>query len=82
MKKLKNRDKKGISTKRKIGKTTYEVIVHFNYKSSETIQDKLRSIILREFRRKSNEKKMILIKKALTSSNRTCKSRSFSITFL
>ena len=30
MEKLENTDKKGISTKRKIGKTTYEVVVHFN----------------------------------------------------
>lgn len=28
MEELKNTDKKGISTKRKIGKTTYEVVVH------------------------------------------------------
>jgi len=57
MEELKNTDKKGISTKRKIGKTTYEVIVHFNDKSSETMQDKLKRIMLREFRRKSDEKK-------------------------
>ena len=57
-------------TTKKIGKTTYEVIVHFNDKSSETMQDKLKRIMLREFRRKSDEKKMILIKKSLTSSNR------------
>ena len=40
-----------------IGKTTYEVIVRFNDKSSETMQDKLKRIMLREFRRKSDEKK-------------------------
>ena len=57
MEELKNTDKKGISTKRRIGKTTYEVVVHFNDKSSETMQDKLKRIMLREFRRKSNEKK-------------------------
>ena len=57
MEELKIGDKKGISTKRKIGKTTYEVIVHFNDKSSETMQDKLKRIMLREFRRKSDEKK-------------------------
>ena len=57
MEELKNRDKEGISTKRKIGKTTYEVIVHFNDKSSETMQDKLKRIMLRELRRKSDEKK-------------------------
>ncbi|MFC4805172.1 transposon-encoded TnpW family protein [Filifactor villosus] len=52
-----NTDKKGISTKRKIGKTTYEVVVHFNENATETMQDKLTRIMLRELRRKSNEKK-------------------------
>ncbi|WP_091791996.1 hypothetical protein [Peptococcus niger] len=33
------------------------MIVHFNDKSSETMQDKLKRIMLREFRRKSDEKK-------------------------
>ena len=67
MEELKNRDRKSISTKRKIGETTYEVVVHFNENATETMQDKLTRIMLREFRRKSNEKKMILIKKSLTS---------------
>jgi len=57
MEELKNTDKKGISTKRKIGKTTYEVVVHFNENATETMQDKLTRIMLRELRRKSNEKK-------------------------
>ena len=57
MEKLKNSDKKGISTKRKIGKTTYEVVVHFNENATETMQDKLTRIMLRELRRKLNEKK-------------------------
>ena len=57
MEELKNKDKKGISTKRKIGKTTYEVVVHFNENSTETMQDKLARIMLRELRRKSDEKK-------------------------
>ena len=73
MEELKNTDKKGISTKRKIGKITYEVVVHFNENATETMQDKLTRIMLRELRRKSNEKKMILIKKSLTSSNRCIK---------
>lgn len=51
-------------------KTTYEVVVHFNENATETMQDKLTRIMLREFRRESDEKKMILIKKSLTSSNR------------
>ena len=57
MEELKNTDKKGISTKRKIVKTTYEVVVHFNENVTETMQDKLTRIMLRELRRKSNEKK-------------------------
>ena len=57
MEELKNTDKKGISTKRKIGKTTYEVVDHFNENATETMQDKLTRIMLRELRRKSNEKK-------------------------
>ena len=57
MEELKNTDKKGISTKRKIGQTTYEVVVHFNENATETMQDKLTRIMLRELRRKSNEKK-------------------------
>ena len=73
MEELKIGDKKGISTKRKIGKTTYEVVVHFNENATETMQDKLTRIMLRELRRKSDEKKMILIKKSLTSSNRCYK---------
>ena len=52
MEELKNTDKKGISTKRKIGKTTYEVVVHFNENATETMQDKLTRIMLRELRRK------------------------------
>ena len=57
MEELKNTDKKGISTKRKIGKNTYEVVVHFNENATETIQDKLTRIMLRELRKKSYEKK-------------------------
>ena len=57
MEELKKTDKKGISTKRKIGKTTYEVVVYFDENATETMQDKLTRIMLRELRRKSNEKK-------------------------
>ena len=45
MEELKKKDKNGISTKRKIGKTTYEVVVHFNEDATETMQDKLKRII-------------------------------------
>ena len=37
MEELKNTDKKGISTKGKIGKLTYEVVVHFNENATETM---------------------------------------------
>lgn len=57
MEELKNTDKKGSSTKRKIGKTTYELLVHFNENATETMQDKLIKIMLREVRRKSDEKR-------------------------
>lgn len=63
MEELKNTDKKGINTKRKIGKTNYEVVVDFNENVTETMQEKLTRIMLREFQRKSNEKKMNLIYK-------------------
>ena len=57
MEELKNTDRKSISTKRKIGKITYEVVVHFNENTTETMQDKLTRIMLRELRRKSDEKR-------------------------
>ena len=62
MEELKNTDKKGISTKRKIGKTTYEVVVHFNENATETMQDKLTRIMLRELRRKSDENRWFWLK--------------------
>ena len=57
MQEKRNEQTTGPKTIKKIRKTTYEVIVHFNDKSSETMQDKLKRIMLREFRRKSDEKK-------------------------
>ena len=56
MEELKNTDKKGINTKRKIGKTTYEVVVHFNENATETMQDKLKRIMLREMEMKKHQK--------------------------
>ncbi|ORP04972.1 hypothetical protein B7695_01350 [Streptococcus mitis] len=50
---------KSNSTKRKIGKTTDELNVYFNENATETIQDRLTRIILKELRRKLDEK-MIL----------------------
>ena len=43
---------KNIITKRKIGKTTDEFIVYLNENATETIQDRLTRIILKELRRK------------------------------
>ena len=57
MQEKRNEQNTGTKTIKKIGKTSYEVIVHFNDKSSETMQYKLKRIMLRELRRKSNEKK-------------------------
>ena len=57
MEELKNTDRKSISTKRKIEKITYEVVVYFNENTTETMQDKLTRIMLMEFKRKSDEKK-------------------------
>ena len=45
MEELKNTDKKGVSTKRKIGKTTYEVVILFNENATEAIHDKLTRIM-------------------------------------
>ena len=57
MEELKNTDRKSISTKRKIEKITYEVVVYFNENTTETMQDKLTRIMLMEFKRKLDEKK-------------------------
>ena len=51
-----NEQNTGTKTIKKIGKTTYEVIVHFNDKSSETMQDKLKRIMLREMEREKDKK--------------------------
>jgi len=50
---------KNISTKRKVGKTTDELIVYFNENATETIQDRLTRIILKELRRKLDERTQI-----------------------
>ena len=44
----KNEQNTGTKTIKKIGKVTYEVIVHFNENATETMQDKLKRIMLRE----------------------------------
>lgn len=57
MQEKRNEQTTGTKTIKKIGKVTYEVVVHFNESATETMQDKLKRIMLMELRRKSNEKK-------------------------
>ena len=57
MQEKRNEQPTGTKTTKKIGKTSYEVIVHFNDKNSETMQDKLKRIMLRKFRRKADEER-------------------------
>ena len=49
-----NKDEQNTGTKtiKKIRKVTYEVVVHFNENVTETMQDKLKRIMLREMERK------------------------------
>ena len=57
MQEKRNEQTTGTKTIKKIGKTTYEVVVHFNENATETMQYKLTRIMLRELRKKSYEKK-------------------------
>lgn len=57
MEELKNRDKKGIGTKRKIEKVIHEVIVRFNENATAIMQNELTRIMLMELRRESNEER-------------------------
>ena len=52
-----NRKEHNIGTKtiKKIGKVTYEVVVHFNENATETMQDKLKRIMLREMEREKQK---------------------------
>ncbi|HGI3528911.1 TPA: transposon-encoded TnpW family protein [Streptococcus agalactiae] len=52
----KNEQNKGTKTIKKIGKVTYEVVVHFNENATETMQDKLKRIMLREMEREKHQK--------------------------
>ncbi|HEL1087449.1 TPA: transposon-encoded TnpW family protein [Streptococcus equi subsp. zooepidemicus] len=52
----KNEQNTGIETIKKIGKTSYEVIVHFNKNATETMQDKLKRIMLREMESEKHQK--------------------------
>ena len=53
-----NRNEQNIGTKtiKKIGKATYEVVVHFNENATETMQDKLKRIMIREMEREKHQK--------------------------
>lgn len=52
----KNEQNIGTKTIKKIGKATYEVVVHFNENATETMQDKLKRIMLREMEREKDKK--------------------------
>ena len=52
----KNEQNTVTKTIKKIGKATYEVVVHFNENATETMQDKLKRIILREMEREKHQK--------------------------
>ena len=51
-----NEQNTGTKTIKKIGKATYEVVVHFNENATETMQDKLKRIMLREMEREKHQK--------------------------
>ena len=52
----KNEQNTGTKTIKKIGKATYEVVVHFNENATETMQDKLKRIMLREMEKEKHQK--------------------------
>ena len=52
----KNEQNTGTKTIKKIGKVTYEVVVHFNENATEPMQDKLKRIMLREMEREKHQK--------------------------
>lgn len=56
MQENKNEQNTGTKMIKKIGKVTYEVVVHFNENATETMQDKLKRIILREMEREKHQK--------------------------
>lgn len=51
-----NKQNTGTKTIKKIGKATYEVVVHFNENATETMQDKLKRIMLREMEQEKDSK--------------------------
>lgn len=63
----KNEQNTGTKTIKKIGKVTYEVVVHFNKNATETMQDKLKHIMLRKMEREKHQKSDKNIRKSLIS---------------
>ena len=51
-----NEQNTGTKTIKKIGRATYEVVVQFNENATETMQDKLKRIMLREMEREKHQK--------------------------
>ncbi|MCZ7407046.1 transposon-encoded TnpW family protein [Parvimonas micra] len=51
-----NEQNTGTKTIKKIGKATYEVVVNFNENATETMQDKLKRIMLREMEQEKDKK--------------------------
>ena len=56
MRENKNKQNTGTKTIKKIGKANYEVVVHFNENATETMQDKLKRIMIREMEREKHQK--------------------------
>ena len=56
MRENKNKQNTGTKTIKKIGKAIYEVVVHLNKNATETMQDKLKRIILRKMEREKHQK--------------------------
>ena len=52
----KNEQNTGTKAINKTGKATYEVVVHFNKNATETMQDKLKRIMLREMEQEKDKK--------------------------
>ena len=52
----KNEQNTGTKTIKKIGKVTYEVVVHFNENATETMQDKLKRIMFRAMEGEKHQK--------------------------
>ena len=52
----KNKQNTGTKTIKKIGKVTYEFVVHFNKNATETLQDKLKRIMFRAMEGEKHQK--------------------------